>query len=321
MQPLDFDGMVRAKIESLGVAKATQFFVDPATGKPRTMGALNNWLRRKSRIPAWASQLVYDEEYRTGTPHPTASEDVPWDGENLCILVPVHRSINPRTFFCLFQLRNRYHGKVKLMTKPYTGVTEARNLLATRFMRETKAEWCLFVDDDMVIPVGSPGVMNGQFGAGVGTEYAKLDIIQRLTSHNLDIVGGLYSQVENPSTPSFPVYHKARVDPSECDYARHAPKNEVRDAGSYIGMGATLIHRRVFEAIERGFPEVVSTKPGIPNQYFTPMIKQNSVCGEDIAFCARAKQMGFSINVDLAVICGHEGMQITWPHKKRKLLT
>lgn len=311
-EELSLHKLVQDKIKQLGMAEAGKFFADPLSGKTKSVGTMHAWTHSPDRIPAWAAQRAYDDVYTSSLVIPSGDE-IPWNGEGVTILWPVYRTTNPRTAFCVTVLMKKYREKVNLFTMEYTGVVHARNTLATKFMKQSKAEWSLWIDDDMLLPIGAPNVYNGKWKANLGSSFASMDIIERLTKHGRDVVSALYSQKE---TGGRAVYHKALVDDNESSYARNAPKDELRDAGLYVGMGATLIHRRVYEAIEQRFPEVVPNNPSEPYRYFTPTLDQRSISAEDVAFCHRARACGFSLHVDLGCVCGHEGMATYWPHKQ-----
>lgn len=307
---IDFTKLVQDKIAKLGLERSAKFFIDPRTGKGKSLQTIHHWKHNNHRIPAWAAQLAFEDEYKQSKA-PVNLTEMEWSGENLVILLPTYRSVNPRTAYCINVLMKKYHGKVTLYTKDYTGIIQSRNILATQFVKYTKAEWCLFIDDDMVVPVGSSAITNGKWDAKIPEYFANMDIISRLLSHKVDIVSALCCQ-RTPERKA--TYHKALVMPDEAVYARNTPKDELRDAGNYVGMAATLIHRRVFEAIEERFPDIVPTRASDPFMYFTPNNTIKSMASEDISFCLRAKACGFKIHVDLGCVVGHEGMHIYWPH-------
>jgi hypothetical protein len=65
----------------------------------------------------------------------------------------------------------------------------------------------------------------------------------------------------------------------------------------WLGTGAMLVHRRVFEDIDKTYPD-------IDGNYFHPI---DGKTGEDISFCIRAKKAGHATHIDLSVPTFHLG--------------
>mgnify|MGYP001559767756 FL=1 len=183
-----------------------------------------------------------------------------------------------------------------LLTKIHApGIDNARNLI----IAELKRDWLFFMDDDQTFPP---------------------ETLMRLLSWDLPIVSGLYFK-----SPGKPVPHaygydhgEARKHPEGQEQADHFYMAAVNEVAAYlsrfgdqikdgaptallpatrqdlievdgVGAGCLLVHRRVFEAIEKPY---FQCNPGTP-------------IGEDFYFCRKAQAAGFKIYVDPGILCGH----------------
>jgi len=146
----------------------------------------------------------------------------------------------------------------------------ARNELASEVFKHD-AEWLFFLDSDIIPP---------------------RDAIIKLMSHNLDIVGGLYYKRMPPVHPA--MWRLAPKPRPEGKYIpiMHFQKGQLIEC-DVIGMGCTLIHRRVLERLEQ------------PYFKWTQWWKRDGV-SEDFYFCEKAKEAGFRIYCDTSIICRHE---------------
>ena len=130
--------------------------------------------------------------------------------------------------------------------------------------------------------------------------------IERLLSHDVDIVGAVYcKRVEGPTEWLFHCNEGATPDERGL-----LPVND-------IGTGVTRISMRVFEAIEKRFPERAYQHKGRPvrHEYFPIGVYHGEFLGEDVFFCRLAKECGFDIWADTQVVIGHIGTA-TFPLKQ-----
>jgi hypothetical protein len=245
---------------------------------------------------------------------PKPPGDLSWEGRNLVVLMPCYRQTNPWTMFAVFNFLDRHNGKVGFRTLQNTMVHKARNRLLTEFRdKDTDAEWALFVDDDVVPPFGNAGVLNGRLRASIPAQFAEIDGISRLVSRKKDLIGGVYMG-KIPGAPA--MYAEASgtkgldVATKENSRVRQGPRDEIK-ATDWLGMGFTLIHRRVLEAIEKSDPSVLSKGDRHGYGYCTPIPKVAE--SDDTSFCYRARQAGIQPHVDHSVVCGHHGQHIYWP--------
>ncbi len=135
-------------------------------------------------------------------------------------------------------------------------------------------EWLMFLDDDHVVQPHT---------------------LMNLLSHDVNIVGALYS-TKRP--PFFPLAFKEKLNDewyrhySWTDLAQGDRLREVEAAGT----GGMLIHKHVF------------TK--IPEPWFHWGIDYS----DDVYFCRKAKQAGFKVHVDTQTRLGHVSTMVVWPH-------
>jgi hypothetical protein len=118
------------------------------------------------------------------------------------------------------------------------------------------------------------------------------DLLHRLLAHNVDIVGSLYLQ---RMLPFAPVAYSQKTEDE-----RYIPLNlaEMPEDGlvevAAIGTGGMLIRSEVFHALE--YP------------YF-----EHGRASEDLIFCDRAREAGFTIHCDLGSRLGHMTPTAIWP--------
>lgn len=154
-----------------------------------------------------------------------------------------------------------------------SSIDNGRSVLATLFLRSTCTH-LLFVDDDMA--------------------WAS-DLPLRLLNENVDIVGVPYRKKKG-----VPEYTLKLSHPNKIASLEDRPYMILADA---IGMGMTLIHRRVFEKLKPTIPQYYcSAHDGDDYQLLffrhelikdaDGRIKYES---EDFHFCRLARQVGFEI--------------------------
>lgn len=301
------DNLIKCKIKELGHLKASKFFINPKTDKPVTVKTIHNWVNGTSGTPTWAAELILKEKgYGALSNNPVQLEELEWEGKKLIIGIPSYRTTNPHYLYCLLCLQDIHLGKIGFDIVTQTVIEQARNIIASKFMK-TGAEWLLFLDDDMVFPCGRSAVHYDRWGSGIPDSYAGLDIISRLMSHGKPLIGGLYYGRHREGRAQ---YAEAFNNDKENKWAHGAPYDEIKPT-RWVATGAMLIHKSVFEAIEKKFPELLFDGKGKANGYFTPL---GPNCGEDMSFCTRAFETGIQPYVDMGCICGHLGAEFFWAH-------
>lgn len=207
----------------------------------------------------------------------------------------------------------------------------------------------LTVDADMVIPFGNGEWFNANTGFKLPEPFASFNTIDRLMSHNKTLVGALYFGRWGGAKP---MYSEGMDNVEEAKKSRRGPVNAIQ-VTKWVGTGCMLIHRSVFEDIEKKFPCLARGADGKHGQWFTssehglldavhrthkmlgegPMTGEKSLkaysmlesaladarsncglgVGEDVIFCRRARASGHSAYVDMGLLCGHVGNTVFGP--------
>lgn len=256
------------------------------------------------------------------------------EGRNVFVALPWYKSASPLTTFSLLAMADRSRMAFGLGFGD-AFIAHSRNKLATQFV-DSKMEWMLMVDDDMVLPFGDAPWFNGTTGLKLADKFAGLHTLNRLLSHGKTIVGAMYFGRWKSGHPVF-----SEGKPMEKLLRLAGPRDEIRPT-RWVGTGTCLFHRSVFLDVEREFPHLGREQNGGIGQWFTSsehdlqkavsiiiergpdqdiraLLKEleearhrssiNSAngVGEDVQFCTRATQSGHQPYVDLGLWCGHVG--------------
>lgn len=178
----------------------------------------------------------------------------------VCILLPFYKTTNPVTAFSLMTLLDKSRMTVMLQYGD-AFIAHSRNTLAERFLKTT-CEWAVTFDDDMLLPCGNAKWFNTFSGFSLPDRFAGLHTVDRLLSHNKTLVGGLYWH-RNASGRG--VYHGAKEDEA---WLRTGPHDTLKPV-KWVGTGAMLIHRTVFEDIEKKFPNLARDADGKRGHWFS----------------------------------------------------
>jgi hypothetical protein len=204
------------------------------------------------------------------------------DRSRCAIIVPYHHHIEPA---CEDSLRGLERlGYLVTRRGGASGIDLARSELATSALSDKQWDEIVWVDSDVSFEPES---------------------VDKLRSHGLPLVGGLYAR---KGVKSF-----ASAMPSG------TTDLTVGDAGGlvearYIATGFLLTHRRVYEDIARVFDLPVCNqafgRPTVP--YFLPMVRRDPERGfwymsEDWSFCERAIQAGYRPMMDTSIRLWHVG--------------
>jgi len=161
--------------------------------------------------------------------------------------------------FSLRNLKAPEGSKMAIFGQKRTIIHQARNIIVNALL-ESDYEWLLFIDSDQVF---------------------EPDLLLKLLETKKDFVGTQIFKRVKPYSPCI-----SRVDNK--GNLISIMVNELSEVDS-IGMGATLIHRKVFEKIKKPQFEFIGEK------------------GEDIVFCEKAKKEGFKIWCDPNIEISHIG--------------
>ena len=157
-------------------------------------------------------------------------------------------------------------------------VTRARNNCARFFLKETDFSHMMFIDADI--------------------EFQP-DDVGKLWAMQKDVAVGVYRMKKKGSK------YAAWVDGALiADLAvRHQPM--VVD---YAGTGFMMIHRDVFELIEKATPEMAhQDADGPTHAFFDTAIEDDVYLSEDYFFCKRFNEVGGEIWMDPSVKLKHHG--------------
>ena len=117
--------------------------------------------------------------------------------------------------------------------------------------------------------------------------------LKKMIEHDVDIISGLYIQ-RIPGTHQIEIYkHNDRGGYTNIRYEEIKDKGLVKIAG--CGMGCTLIKAEVMKAIE------------YPHFVYHSAIDHAHTISEDIDFCRKVNEKGFSIYTDTSIKCVHRG--------------
>jgi hypothetical protein len=272
----------------------------------------------------------------------TPPESVVIYQRKVMVVLPWWKQVSPVTAFCVAQLIDRRRTS-SMLNYGDAFVAHSRNSCVDAFLK-SPCEWYLTIDDDMVIPFGNaPWFREHTRFDDFPEEFLKLNAVDRLLSHKKTLVGALYF---GRHRNGLPVYNEANGNIPEAEYARKAPHDLIKPT-RWVGTGCMVVHRSVFEDIEKKFPLLARGPAGIGGNWFTsteaslidrvitvrdrlqnaPLTgekayealagledalafarAENSLgFGEDVSFCLRAAAAGHQPHVDMGLVCGHLG--------------
>ena len=162
--------------------------------------------------------------------------------------------------------------EVRLLKTYGSVIANNRNKIVASFLEQTKDDYLLFIDSDMVF---SP------------------DALITLLKHNKDIVSGLAVSRKAPFNPVAKM-----LDKETGVYSIRPNLDEGRFYSDLDMVGAAflLIHRKVLEKMKK------------PHFACPPYFE--GAMGEDVYFCREARAMDYQICVDTALHIGHIGEMI-----------
>ncbi len=185
----------------------------------------------------------------------------------------VHPPMIPHYFMeCLFaQTQDK---RYDLVINPYgsgPNISSSRNLLVQKFL-EGSCDYFLGIDTDI--------------------QWSPLQV-DELMAHDKDIVSGLYHS-HGEKGVVWPVFLKLMEDGSYERPTLDEVEDELMEVAA-VGMGFCLIKRKVFEELGASllwpFAEIMG-----PTDHYQ---------GEDVTFCARAREKGFGVYLDPNVKVPH----------------
>lgn len=302
--PRELCRLVLDKIAELGDKAAQDYFEVSA-------GTISAWKNLKTFPSIVAAQKVWDESVVCQTPEIWGKAgEVP-----VTILLPIYGEMSGMNHITLFANYRKYGiDKITILPRFRTLIEEARNDLAAKFLA-TKAEWCVFCDDDMVLPTGNTQFLRKN-GFNIPDRLGSRVALERLMSHPKEyrIVGALYRD------------RKGGVR-AQCERAFRTPQDNTRlldimsgknttddglEENGWVATGLIRIHRSVFEEMaEAAKPGGALEEMRAPERHGNRPLgffgRSSEHRGEDVAFGMRAKKVGIPSYCDVGLYCGHRG--------------
>jgi hypothetical protein len=168
-------------------------------------------------------------------------------------------------------------------------ITRGRSKMANFFLNNTEYEYLFFLDSDI--------------------GFDPNDVL-KLLSHKKELVSGAYPMKSIPLEWNFSLSENGKRE------------NDLV-AIDRIGIGFTLIHRKVFESIIEKYGNELKFIPGqtktevitsreLNNSYhfFSELKYQNTYLPEDLSFFERAKNCGFQPWMDVSINLSHVGSYV-----------
>jgi len=191
--------------------------------------------------------------------------------KRILIAIPTNRNIEAETFKSIYDLRVPEGYETHFQYFWGYQVEQVRNLIAHWTIRNGY-DYLFAVDSDISFPP---------------------DTLERLLGHDRDIVSGVYIQ-RIPNTHTIEIMRQ-----NEHGGVTHVDWAEIKGQGLVpidgCGFGCVLIKRQVFE----GMP--------YPHFIYKSAIDHKETISEDVFFCMRAREHGFTLWCDTDVICDHTG--------------
>ena len=246
---------------------------------------------------------IPDEPLRNPINESRSHEGLPsyrceFEGRDIFVGLPWYKTSNPVTSFALLALALDF-GRDKIRFDLSMGdamIHHSRNILAQRFL-DTDAKWLFMMDDDIIPSIGRPAWSRTWVANMRKVQDVPLQrhVLHRLIGSGKTLVGGAY-------------FGRQEGAPIMCSNRNLAERARAYEDAvvevDWVATGCLLIHRKVFEDMQKKFPELKSEQKDIPFDYFRPM---NHETGEDVSFCIRAKKSGHQPHVDLGLPVSHVG--------------
>jgi hypothetical protein len=219
-------------------------------------------------------------------------------GRDIFVGLCWYKTSNPVTTMALVALALDF-GKDKIRFDLVMGdqmLYRSRNKIAHKFL-QTEAKWLFLIDDDIIPSIGRAAWYKSWVpdARGASDHALSRGVLHRLMGAGKTLVGAAYFGAGEGGK-------LACSDQSLVTDAR-AYSDKVVPV-DWIGTGCLLIHRKVFESIRENNPELVSSDPEMPFDYFLPI---GNGSGEDSSFCKRAKAAGHQPHIDLGIPVKHAG--------------
>lgn len=188
--------------------------------------------------------------------------------KRILLAIPTNKYIEPETFKSIFDLRVPDGYELDFQYFYGYQIDQIRNLIASWGVHYT---YLFCVDSDIVLPK---------------------DALVKMVGANRDIVSGLYIQ-RIPDKQILEIYVDAPFGVTNANF------EDVKDAGliqvAACGMGCCLINSDVLRKME------------YPHFVYKSAISHAHTFSEDIYFCCKAREQGFTVWADTSIRCEHIG--------------
>ena len=193
--------------------------------------------------------------------------------QTLCWGFPLDEVVFGKWFAHFLQLRIMPWDDV--MTSLATYVPDARNIIHKNYVHNSRCEWLIMLDSDVLPPP---------------------DFIERMGKHikedpSIRMIGGWYKKKSPLAEPV--VYHQTdQKDKSGAwMWQIYMAPGEGLEEVDAAGAGCWLMHREVAEALG---DEPYDMSEG----------------GEDLTLCRKVRELGFKIYIDWSIACAHCGVSM-----------
>ena len=189
--------------------------------------------------------------------------------KRILIAIPTEKYIEVETFKSIWDLNVPNECDLDFKVLEGDNVSQMRNSIS-EYAKDY--DYLFSVDSDIVLP---------------------RDSLAKMLGADKDIISGLYIQrIEN--THTLEVY----MDNSNGGYT-NIPYNLIKNRDvveiAACGMGAALIKSEIFRKIER------------PYFFYKESLTMKDSISEDIYFCKKTREAGFTIWADTSIQCDHKG--------------
>lgn len=192
--------------------------------------------------------------------------------KKVLIAIPTAKNIEPTTFKAIYDLELPENVKADFQYFYGYNVDQVRNLIAS---------WIVNGDYDYL------------FSVDYDISFGK-DTLKKLLSHDKDIVSGVYRQRFHEHQTLELFESNDRGGFTHMPYEKIKGKTEPVQIGA-CGFGCVLVKKKVM--VDIGYPQF---------QYHSA-IDHKDTFSEDLDFCRKAGNKGFTVWVDPTIICDHTG--------------
>lgn len=193
--------------------------------------------------------------------------------KKILIAIPTNKYIEPETFKAIYDLEIPQGYTTDFQFFYGYQIDQIRNLIAHW---AAGYDYLFSIDSDIVVPK---------------------DALVKMVGANKDIISGLYIQ-RIPGMHLLEIYE----DRPDGNGFQNIPFAKTQNAGvmqiSGCGMGCTLINSNVIRAMS------------YPHFVYKSAISHADTMSEDVYFCMKARQMGFTVWADTDIHCEHRGATV-----------